>query len=115
MRQPEAGFVLDNSISMSWCLGDESEEYAERVLLALRASRARVPCLWRYEVANGLAMSERRGRLTPAGIQRALADLAALPIEVEAASHERAMGEVLALAPQERLTARSVSAWANKI
>lgn len=99
-------FVLDNSISLSWCLGDESEEYPTRVLLALRTTRARVPSLWPYEMANGLAVSERRNRLIPAGLQRALADLAALPIEVDPASHERGMGEVLALARQERLTAR---------
>jgi predicted nucleic acid-binding protein len=105
VTEPQAAFVLDNSISLSWCLGDESDEYPTRVLLALRTTRARVPSLWPYEVANGLAVSERRNRLTPAGLQRALADLAALPIEVDPASHERGMGEVLALARQERLTA----------
>jgi len=105
VRPPEGAFVLDNSISMSWFLGDESEEYAGQVLVALRTVRARVPCLWPYEVANGLAVSERRGRLTPAELERALTDLAALPIEVEATSHERARVAVLVLARQERLTA----------
>jgi predicted nucleic acid-binding protein len=100
-----SGLVVDNSISLSWCLGDESDVYAAAVLQALGAHTARVPCLWPYEVANGLWMSERRGRITPAEIGRALADLAALPIMVDAVGHSRALVEVLALSRQEGLTA----------
>jgi hypothetical protein len=43
-------------------------------------------------------MAERRGRLTLAELQRALADLRALPIEVDKMGYERAIAEVLALA-----------------
>jgi predicted nucleic acid-binding protein len=100
-----SGIVVDHSISLSWCLGDESDAYAAAVLQALGTQAARVPCLWPYEVANGLWMSERRGRITPAEIGRALADLAALPIAVDATGYGRAFAEVLALARQEGLTA----------
>jgi len=99
------GLVVDNSVSLSWCLGDESDVYAAAVLQALATSTARVPCLWPYEMANGLAMSERRGRITAAEIGRALADLAALPITVDAVGHSRALTEVLALSRREGLTA----------
>jgi predicted nucleic acid-binding protein len=96
--------VVDSSVSLSWCLGDETEEYAEAVLRAMGSHTAHVPVLWPFEVANGLWMSERRGRITAADTQRALADLAALPIEIEGYGHTRARGEVLALARQEGLT-----------
>jgi predicted nucleic acid-binding protein len=96
--------VIDSSLTLSWCLGDESDGYAEAVLEALQTRTARVPCLWPFEVANGLWVNERRGRITLAEIQRALADLEALPIEVEATGYERAPRDVLALARQEGLT-----------
>jgi predicted nucleic acid-binding protein len=99
------GLVVDNSVSLSWCLGDESDVYAAAVLQALATMEARVPCLWPYEVANGLAISERRGRITAAEIGRALADLSALPITVDAAGHSWALTEVLALSRREGLTA----------
>jgi len=99
------GFVVDSSITMSWCLGDESDAYAAAALVALGTHVGRVPCLWPFEVANGLWMSERRGRITPAQIGRALADLGALPIEVDAGGYSRALSTVLSLSRQERLTA----------
>ena len=48
-------------------------------------------------------MAERRGRIQPAEIPRALALLAPLPIQVQATAHERARQEVLALARGEGL------------
>jgi predicted nucleic acid-binding protein len=97
--------VVDSSVTMSWCLGDETDEYAAATLQALRTHTARVPCLWPFEVANGLWMAERRGRITLAEIQRALADVSALPIEVDGTGFGRAFQEVLGLARQEGLTA----------
>ena len=97
-------FVVDSSVSLSWCLGDESEEYAEAVLRAMQSHTALVPVLWPFEVANGLWMSERRGRMTVAETQRALTDLAALSIQIEGGGYTRARGQVLALARQEGLT-----------
>lgn len=97
--------VVDSSVALSWCLADESDTYAAAILQALQTQTAQVPCLWPFEVANGLWTSERRGRITPTEIERVLADLEALPIEVEAAGYERALREVLALSRQQRLTA----------
>jgi predicted nucleic acid-binding protein len=96
--------VIDSSVTLSWCLADETDMYAEAILRALQSQSALVPCLWPFEVANGLRMSERRGRSTLAEIQRALADLEALPIEVEGVGHGRALREVLQLSRQEGLT-----------
>lgn len=97
-------FVVDSSVALCWCLADETNPYADAVLLALQTHAARVPSLWPFEIANGLLMGERRARLTLADTQRALADLAVLPIEVELATSERATREVIDLARSERLT-----------
>jgi predicted nucleic acid-binding protein len=41
----------------------------------LEGARAVVPALWHIEMANGLAIAERRGILTPADIDQSLADI----------------------------------------
>jgi len=57
------GFVVDNSVVMSWCFEDEASPYTEAVLDALRRRRAVAPALWVYEAANALAVAVRRKRL----------------------------------------------------
>jgi predicted nucleic acid-binding protein len=97
--------VLDSSLSLVWYLEDEEDPYADAILGALSDNEALVPPLWPYEVANGLWVAQRRGRTTVTQIQRVLALLQPLPIRVDVAAHERARGEVLALALQEGLAA----------
>lgn len=47
-----------------------------------------MPALWRWEVANGLLMAERRKRITSAENHRHLARLKALPIELDASAFD---------------------------
>ena len=96
--------VVDTSLTLAWYLEDEQNAYADAVLGALADREAVVPPLWPYEVANGLCIAEQRGRTTAPRIQRILALLEPLPIRVDLSAHERAHGEVLALARQEGLT-----------
>lgn len=97
--------VTDSSLTLCWYLEDEESDYADAAHAVLtNGAEAVVPPLWPYEVANGLRMAERRGRLQAADIPRVLALLAPLPIEVETTGHERARQEVLNLARQEGLT-----------
>jgi predicted nucleic acid-binding protein len=96
--------VVDSSVALSWCFSDEADAYAEATLQALRGAEARAPSLWPFEVANGLWMGQRRGRLDVTETREALSALAALPIHVETATHQRALGAVLDLASQEGLT-----------
>ena len=71
-------FVLDASVALAWVLDNPVSAYASRVEQALvSGQRAMVPALWHLEVANGLAMAERRRDLTSADIERALALLRA--------------------------------------
>jgi predicted nucleic acid-binding protein len=97
--------VVDSSLTMAWYLEDEQDAYADATHAALiGGAEAVVPPLWPYEVANGLRMAERRGRLQPVDIPRVLALLAPLPIQVQGTARERARHEVLSLARQEGLT-----------
>jgi predicted nucleic acid-binding protein len=97
-------FVADNSLTLSWYFADERGPYSVATLRALDDGEAVVPPLWPYEVANGLLIGERRGRITPTDTTRILGLLAVLPIRIDTMGHERARQEVLELARRERLT-----------
>jgi predicted nucleic acid-binding protein len=56
--------IVDASIALAWCLGDEADDYAERMLDRVARETAVAPAHWPIEVANGLRSAERRGRLS---------------------------------------------------
>ena len=97
-------FVLDASVTMAWCFGDEADAFSGRVLDELEQGKALVPCLWSLEVANVLLVAERRGRLTEADSARFLDLLSALPIVVEEPT-TRGGQAILALGRSHRLSA----------
>jgi predicted nucleic acid-binding protein len=63
-----------------------------------------VPALWRLEVANILEMGVRRGRTDTAFRDATLADLALLPILLDAETERQAWGATLRLAEKRRLS-----------
>lgn len=65
---------------------------------------ALAPSLWALEVANCLLVAERRGRTGPGFRQAALADLALLPITLDAETARLAWGRTSELAAVHRLT-----------
>jgi predicted nucleic acid-binding protein len=75
--------VVDASIALAWALPDESSAYADAVLAAVEREGLRVPVLRAREVANGLAITYLRKRITPADEKAFLAALSHLSIEVE--------------------------------
>jgi predicted nucleic acid-binding protein len=97
-------FALDASIALAWCFDDEATPAADAVLDRLADEEAAAPALWRLEVANGLAMAERRGRLNVAGLIRFVALLQGLAVTIDAEGSERAFRDLLDLARSERLT-----------
>ena len=99
------GFVLDVSVTMAWHLEDEATPALWALLDRLLEEGVAVPGLWPLEVANVLAMGERRGRSTPAKMAAFVEQLARLPVEVDDESAERALRETLAIARREALTA----------
>ncbi|MCK9459107.1 MAG: type II toxin-antitoxin system VapC family toxin [Proteobacteria bacterium] len=99
------GFVVDNSVVMSWCFEDEASPYADSALDALRRGRALVPAVWSYEAANVLATAVRRKRLKREDARRFAAALRRLPIEVAPAPDKTAVAALLDLADETGLSA----------
>ena len=97
-------FVVDSSAALAWVYSEETTEAIFEVLARLTDRRAWVPALWRLEVANVLEMNVRRGRHDAAFRDAALADLAVLPISIDAETDRQAWGATVRLAARHRLT-----------
>jgi predicted nucleic acid-binding protein len=96
--------VLDSSATLAWVYSQETTEAISEVLARLTDRGAWVPSLWRLEVANVLEMNVRRGRHDAAFRDAALADLAVLPISIDAETDRQAWGATVRLAARHRLT-----------
>ncbi|SIP90087.1 Predicted nucleic acid-binding protein, contains PIN domain [Rhizobium sp. RU35A] len=72
--------VIDASITASWLLPDEQSAGGQAWFTKTLRQGAAVPAIWQYEVRNILRICEKRGRLGPVGIVKALETLASLPI-----------------------------------
>lgn len=99
----------DNSVVMSWCFRDETDDYADRVLEMLCERTAVVPSIWPLEVVNVLLVAERRKRLSEADSARFLALLSQLPIVVEPRQPESGMKDLLILARSNGLSSYDAS------
>ncbi|MCL5884153.1 MAG: type II toxin-antitoxin system VapC family toxin [Deltaproteobacteria bacterium] len=99
------GFVLDCSVAMAWCFGDETNPYSEAVLQGLADNGAVAPSIWPLEMANVLLVAERRKRISKAQSRRFVELLQALPIAVDDVSAARAWDGVLSLAREQQLSA----------
>ena len=97
-------FVLDCSVTMTWCFENEVDEYGDAVLDALDGNTALVPALWPVEVVNVLVVAERRKRLTRADSMRFLHFLSDLPLVVDDPIPLRHQGMLLALARENKLS-----------
>lgn len=75
-------FVLDCSVTMTWCFEDETSPYTEAVLTSLKRTKALVPFVWGLEVTNVLLMAEKSKRLHEANILHFLKLLNLLSIEI---------------------------------
>ena len=95
-------FVLDTSVTASWCFDDEAAQGADAAMDRLPSDHAVVPALWWFEIRNILVVNERRGRIQSADADMFLNDLARLPIRIERDPSERL---VVALARKHQLSA----------
>jgi len=102
-------FVVDNSVVMSWCFKDETNQYADGVLDRLSEATAFVPSIWPLEVVNVLLAAERKKRLNEADSVRFITLLSQLPIMVEHERPERIMKDLLALARANNLSSYDAS------
>src|SRR5580765_175413 len=102
-------FVLDASVTTAWCLQDEQDPYAMRVLDALENEPGIVAAIWPEELANVLLVSERRGRLTVTEATGWLGRIRRLPITVEPSSIASAFDVAQPLARQRQLSVYDAS------
>jgi predicted nucleic acid-binding protein len=96
--------VLDSSATLAWIYDDEQGDIPQRIFEQVVALGAWVPSLWRLEVANGLRMGLRRGRIDIPDRNAALADLATLKITVDQETDRHAWSTTLELAERFELT-----------
>lgn len=97
--------VFDASLTLAIAFNEPGAEITPSLLRRIAREGAVVPALWRWEVANGLALALQRGRALTADIERFLVDFSTLPIPVDDLALDRAWTVTVALAVQHRLTA----------
>jgi predicted nucleic acid-binding protein len=100
-------FVLDASVALAWFVDNPVPPYALRVRqLLLDGARALVPALWQLEMANGLAVAERRRILAPPDVSRSLIHLEQLLARaIESSAEFVSMRQALAAARDYGLSA----------
>jgi len=99
-----AAFVVDCSVAMAWLFHDEATPKTAALLNRLATETALVPGWWFIEITNVLAMTGRRGRITPTQSDAFIADLGKLGIERDDEAPDRAFTHLLALCRTHRLT-----------
>lgn len=99
-----AGFVVDNSVVIGCCFGDEGNSYAETALESLESAETFVPAIWPLEVSKVLLVAERKKRLSQASVVRFLELVGGLPITVEQETPERMLKEIVSLAREHGLS-----------
>jgi predicted nucleic acid-binding protein len=97
-------FVVDASVAVTWCFGDEATSQTDRLLERVRVTGAVAPAIWRLEVANVLIGAQRRGRMSASELDDALGALMALPIVIDHEASGVAWTDVARLARNELLT-----------
>ncbi|MEX2492180.1 MAG: type II toxin-antitoxin system VapC family toxin [Nitrospirales bacterium] len=102
-------FVLDSSVALGWILPDKTNSTLDALCDRLTDDIALVPPVWPLEVGNVLLIAVKRGRLAAKDVSQLARELRALPVEIDAASTERAMEETLALAKKYDLTTYDAS------
>lgn len=96
--------MLDPSLALSWYFEDERTPAADRLLDRVAEEGAVVPTLWRLEIANGLRHAIRRKRIDPTFRNKAISQLARLPIAIDPETDRYAWTTTLLLADRFDLT-----------
>jgi predicted nucleic acid-binding protein len=98
-----ATFVVDASMALA-CFADETTPATTEVQDRLKVESALVPSHWFLEVANALAMAERRSRIQPAVADAFIKLITQMQLVEDNETTERAFVEILSLARSHRLT-----------
>jgi predicted nucleic acid-binding protein len=98
------GFIVDCSLTMSWCFPEEATDASSAIQDRMAHETAIVPMHWFLEVANVLAMAEKKKRITHAKSAEFLTLLEDLEIEADGEAAGRAFSHILALSRSHGLT-----------
>ena len=96
--------VIDASITMPWYFQDEVSSEAEAVFDRVIADGAIVPAHWKLEIANSFRTALRRGRIDREYREASLADLDAMPIQIDPETTVHAWSATLRLTDLYGLT-----------
>jgi predicted nucleic acid-binding protein len=99
-----AAFVIDTSVTMAWLFKDESTPATQRLFDDLSAKQAIVPSWWYVEVANVLAVAERKGRVSLDQSADFIVVLQSADIVEDDEASSRAFTHLLPLCRAHRLT-----------
>ena len=64
----DSSFIIDSSVTMTWCFHDETTEYTENILNSLETHTALVPNLWSLEVCYVFLMAQNCDCIHDSGI-----------------------------------------------
>jgi len=102
--------VLDASVAVAWCFEDEKTPYTEWLLDVITSgTKAFVPALWPFEVANALLAAERRKRITVAQTTHFLSRLNDLGISMDSQPSSRVFEQTISQARKWNLTVYDAS------
>jgi predicted nucleic acid-binding protein len=96
--------VLDASLALTWYFQDEATSATDTILDRVAETGAVVPALWRLEIANGLQVAVRRGRISVAYRDASLAELTQMQIDTDSETDVHAWSATLRLAEKHELT-----------
>ena len=96
--------VIDASLTMTWYFDDETTPTTEELLDRVVDAGAVVPSIWRLEVANAFQTAIRRKRIDALYRDASLAELALMPIALDADTDTYAWSTTLRLAERFALT-----------
>jgi predicted nucleic acid-binding protein len=102
-------FVLDASITLSWCFSDEATPLTNELLEKLQIETAFVPTIWPLEVGNVLIAAARRKKISYADTVQFLEQLGKLNIQIDSETASKGFHEILSLAYSEGLTTYDAS------
>ncbi|MFO0857860.1 MAG: type II toxin-antitoxin system VapC family toxin [Phycisphaerales bacterium] len=96
--------VVDCSVTLAWCFDDEARSDCDHIQERLASEIAIVPILWKLEVANVLALAERKGRVAPERVAATFARLSDLLIIEDEDTSTHAWSSTIDLARKHKLT-----------
>ncbi len=101
--------VLDASVAMAWCFQNEATPATAELLDRMASEAAAVPAWWYLEVANVLALAERRQRITAAEVAGFIALLGTFDLVIDDQAPQRVFTALLPLCRSHGLTSYDVA------